>query len=527
MKTAMQTVDSGLGKNMVNPHNRIFCRLDGLTPTTREQRRLTALERWGLLDAEAVSVFDEATQMSARALETPIAILGLLIKDKLWLKSSVGLSSIGLMNQLATSRTIPRNEAFCTYVVDSEQPLIIEDSAIDPVFSHSILFQHYGIRSYLGVPLVLSDGQCLGALAVMDLEPRQFSARDIDYLLLTARWCSSEFERNRFLSERRDSSIPGSTSLIERLSELPLISQYQRALKTGSLPGEPSMPATNLETVNATDALKVRLLTQLTEELRTPLTSVMGMARILGQEVYGALTLKQKEYVEIIHDSGQHLLALVEEIVNLGVFSAEDANLQLTPVDIEMLCQQALNNLYQIAKQERQRLRLSVEPGPRLWLLDKEKVRQALYYLVYTVIQSAESGSEIRIHISRKESNLNLSVWVSHPWLGDGLPQVEMYSQPLNLDISPSWDISNQASESAMLESSLSQQILTDSSLSPLEKVEQLKEKSAEESYREILGLVLSCHLAELHGGSIVIQGSLQSGYRYIFRLPKIETHEN
>ena len=102
-----------------------------------------------------------------------------------------------------------------------------------------------------------------------------------------------------------------------------------------------------------------------------------------------------------------------------------------------------------------------------------------------------------------------------------------MYSQPLNLDISPSWDISNQASESAMLESSLSQQILTDSSLSPLEKVEQLKEKSAEESYREILGLVLSCHLAELHGGSIVIQGSLQSGYRYIFRLPKIETHEN
>ncbi|MDY7015994.1 MAG: histidine kinase, partial [Cyanobacteriota bacterium] len=135
--------------------------------------------------------------------------------------------------------------------------------------------------------------------------------------------------------------------------------------------------------------------------------------------------------------------------------------------------------------------------------------------------------SEVRIHVSRKESNLNIAVWVSHPWLGDGLPQVDMYSQPLNLDISPSWDISNQASESEMLESSLSQQILTDSSLSPLEKVEQLKAKSVEESYREILGLVLSCHLAELHGGSITIQGSLQSGYRYIFRLPRIETHDN
>ncbi|MDY6785026.1 MAG: GAF domain-containing sensor histidine kinase [Cyanobacteriota bacterium] len=512
---------------MVNPHNRIFCRLDGLTPTTREQRRLTALERWGLLDPDSAPVFEEATQTIARVLKTPIAILGLLVKDKLWLKSSVGLSSIGLMNQLAASRAIPRNEAFSTYVVDSEQHLAIEDAATDPVFANSILFQHYGIRGYLGVPFVTSDGQCLGALAVMDLEPRQFSDRDIDYLLLTARWCSSEFERNRFLSERRDNNMPGQTPLMEHLSGLPFISQYQRALKTNSLAGEPSMLAADTETINPTDTLKVRLLTQLTEELRTPLTSVMGMARILSQEVYGALTLKQKEYVEIIHDSGQHLLALVEEIINLGASTAEEANLQLAPVDIEMLCQQALNNLYQIAKQERQRLRLSVEPGPRLWLLDKEKVRQALYYLVYTVIQSAESGSEIRIHVSRKEGNLNVSVWVSHPWLGDGLPQVEMYSQPLNLEISPSWDISDRASESAMLESSLSQQILTDSSLSPLEKVEQLKEKSVEESYREILGLVLSCHLAELHGGSIAIQGSLQSGYRYIFRLPKIETHEN
>ncbi|MDY7013938.1 MAG: GAF domain-containing protein, partial [Cyanobacteriota bacterium] len=291
----MQTVDSGFGGNMANRHNRIFCRLDGLTPTTREQRRLNALERWGLLDPEAVPAFDEATQTIARALEAPIGILGLLVKDKLWLKSSAGLSSIGLMNQLAASRSIPRNEAFSTYAIDSEQSLVIEDAATDPVFANSILFQHYGVRSYLGVPLIASDGQCLGALAVMDLEPRQFSDRDLDYVSLVARWCLSEFERDRFLSERRNGNFQGSTSLMDRLSELPAIGQYQRAISTSPLPGDRSLPSADSDTVNATDALKVRLLTQLTEELRTPLTSVMGMARILGQEVYGTLSPKQKE----------------------------------------------------------------------------------------------------------------------------------------------------------------------------------------------------------------------------------------
>ncbi|MBD2576083.1 GAF domain-containing sensor histidine kinase [Oscillatoria sp. FACHB-1406] len=511
---------------MVNPNNRIFCRLDGLTPIVREQRRLETLERLGLLDGEAVPVFDEATQTIARTLEVPIGILELMVQDKLWLKSAVGLSNIGLMNQLATSRNIPRNEAFSTYAIDSEHYLAIEDASADPVFSSSTLFQHYGIRAYLGVPLMTSDGQCIGALGVMSLAPRTFSTMDIDFLLLAARWCLSEFERNRFLQQQHSDRTRDERAYVETIAESPFVSQYPSDFKAMVMEKEQDF-SEGAEAINAADSLKVKLLTKLTEELRTPLTSVMGMARILEREVYGALTPKQKEYIEIIHNSGQHLLALVEEIISLGVFSPENANLQLAPVDIEMLCQQAINNLHQIARQERQRLRLSVEPGPRIWLLDKEKVRQALYYLVRTVIQSAESGSEVRIHVSRKDYLLNLAVWVSHPWLGDGLPQVEIYSQPLNLEITPSWETAVALTEPETEELPSNQQILANPSLSPLEKVEQLQQKSPEENYRDILGLVLSCHLAELHGGSITIQGSLQSGYRYVFKLPTVETHES
>jgi hypothetical protein len=511
---AAANVGIGVKGTMVNFSNQLFCRLDGLTPTAREQKRLASLERLGLLRHETVPVFEEAVQTATRLLNTPIGMLGLIVKDQLWLKSAVGLSSIGLMNDLAASRHLPSAESFCTYVVDSQQPLAIDNIAADSVFSRSLLFQQYGARAYLGVPLIATDGQCLGTLAVMDLAPHRFTAQEIEVLTLTARWCLSEFERNR-LSFEVQKSPHEQTVFVESLPPNGARrDRYSASHDTGLSSVEP-------DSLNTMDVLKVKLLTQLTEELRTPLTSVMGMARVLEREVYGPLTNKQKEYVEIIHNSGQHLLSLVEEIVNLGAFEDSITNLHLAPVDIEMLCQQAINNLYHIAKQERQQLRLSVEPGHRIWLLDKEKVRQMLYYLVYTVVQSSEAGSEVRIHVSRKDNFLNIAVWVSHPWLGDGLPQVEIYSQPVGVDFASGG--TSFGSESESMDLPTSYQILTNSSLSALEKLEHLKEVAIDENYRQLLGLVLSCHLAELHGGKIAIQGSLQSGYRYVFKLPKMD----
>lgn len=495
---------------MVNLENRMFCRLDGLTPIAREQERLANLERLGLLRQETVPVFDEAVQTAARLLNAPIGILGLAIKDQIWLKAAMGLSNLGLMNHLATSRHLPRDEAFSTYVLDSHQPLTIDNVAVHAVFSQSLLFHQYGIRAYLGVPLLLKTGQCIGVLAVWDTQARSFSAQDVEVLNITARWCISEFQQSRLQRESQKSPHEN-TVFLDALSPRPHLSPASSARNTAK------SDSIDHHSLNTMDILKVKLLSHLTEELRTPLTSVMGMARILEREVYGPLTQKQKEYVGIIHNSGQHLLSLVEEIVNLGAFEESVSNLQLAPVDIEMLCQQAINNLYHITKQERQQLRLSVEPGHRIWLLDKEKVRQMLYYLVYTIIQASEAGSEVRIHVSRKDNYLNIAVWVSHPWLGDGLPQVENYSSALGVDLNAKnsdledWDLPT------------SYQILTNSALSALEKLEHLQEVAIDDNYRQLLGLVLSCHLAEIHGGKIAIQGTSQSGYRYVFKLPKMD----
>lgn len=525
----MQAVHMEIGVVMTDLKSRIFCRLDGLTQTTREQKRLAALKELGLLDAETVAVFDEATQTAARFLDAPICILGLMTQELLLLKSAVGLSRVGLMNQLAQSRQLSRHESFCTYVVDSHQVLAIHDTANNPVFASSLLVGHYGIRAYLGAPLLTADGQCLGTLSVMDWEPRCFTTKDSEFLAITARWSLSEFERNRLLKQEPITSapkLPNSSTTIE----------YSHGWGKSDSTTESQEVSNSLsDCLTSTNSIKVKLLTQLTQELRTPLTSVMGMASVLSRQIYGPLTTKQKEYLEIIHHSGQHLVSLIDEIIDLGLLDDTNQSVDLMPVDIHMLCQQAINSLSELAKARQQQMRLSVEPGSRIWLLNKDNVRQMLYYLVFAVIHSAEVGSEVRIHISRKTDNLNIAVWVSHLWMGDSIPA--LYGGTVGLPVPSSatevsigldtsfgtGDLeSSEGGSSSYLPST--NQVLSSASDSTISALtQQLNKMSGNNGSRESLGLLLSCLLAELHGGKIAVQGSLESGYRYVVSLPKLE----
>ncbi len=172
----VQAVDLGLSvNNMTKPKNQLFCRLDGLTPSVRKEQRLATLRELGLLVSEAVPVFEEITQKASTFSGAPISILGLIVAEEIWFKSAVGLSTSGLTNQLAAQRKISLSESFSSYVIDSQQPLIIENTLSKGVFANSILTQHYGIKAYLGVPLISSSGVCIGTLEVMDWTERNLT----------------------------------------------------------------------------------------------------------------------------------------------------------------------------------------------------------------------------------------------------------------------------------------------------------------------------------------------------------------
>ncbi len=537
--------------DMESPESRLFCRLDNFTPAAREQQRFNILAELGLLKTDTMPVFEEATQTASRFLETPISIVGLMTKDRQWIKSAVGLSRLGLMNELLTSRQLPRNESFCTYVVDSHQVLAIPDTATDGEFSRSLLFQNYNIRAYLGAPLLTASGHCLGTLAVMDLVPRNFKGKDIEFLMLLARMVVTEIERNRLVKAeqtrvlglhtnsdlRRYSVAPSSELGKNEPSEFACATSVNPAININSASYISLSQGNNQNHQSqqfTTQKLKVKLLTHLTQELRTPLTSVMGMTSVLSREIYGPLSSKQKEYLNIIHHSGQSLVSLVDEIASLGLWDENDQKLQLSSVNIEMVCQQAIKSLEQVAKQRQQQLRLSVEPGNRIWLLDKDKIRQIFYYLLLSLIQSAEVGCVVRIHLSHKSEKLNIALWVSHPWLGDCLPQVELYSQSGFAKIANGSEllqdnataIQDQVADAYL---PLGSETLTSIPLvTALMNAEDLKIKSAVgNDSRESLGLLLSCCLAETHGGEILVQGSPEWGYRYVVSLPHVVTGDD
>lgn len=480
---------------MINPEHRLSCRLDGLTAATREQKRLLAMEELGLLEAKSIPIFDEAAQMAAHFLDMSICILGLMEQERQRFKSAVGLSRLGLMNELATLRQFPRTESFCTHVVDSHQILSIGDTLSHPAFASSILTHQYGIRSYLGVPLLTSGGFCVGTLAVMDLSPHQFTTKEIEFLELTARWCMSEFERMQ-------GYIPESSAVAQ--SSTQLVSESQ----------------------SVANQLKVALLSHLTQELRTPLTSVMGMASVLNREIYGPLTGKQKEYLNIIHNSGQYLLSLVNEIIELSSLDYSHQGLNLAAVDIEMLCQQAINTLEQVAQRREQEISLSVEPGRRIWLLDKDKVRQMLYHLVFSVIQVSNAGSIVRLHVSHRGKNLIISVWVSHPWLGEGLPYPDLGGQPsLASACATITDVESYGVHSPGWEGDFTGGKL--GLVAPRgEGVEKSRSAApkpdSKETLHSNLGVLLSHQLAAMHGGQITVQGSPETGYRYLISLPQL-----
>ncbi|MEL6139309.1 MAG: GAF domain-containing sensor histidine kinase [Cyanobacteria bacterium J06628_6] len=466
------------------------CLLEGSAPEERDRNRAQTLQQLGLLTDSVPPVLEEAAQTVSRLLAAPICLLSIVNETHQVFKAAVGLSSLGLMNQLAAARELPREESFCTHVVESAERFVLNDATQHPAFSNSLLVQQYGIQSYAGVPLMAANGCCIGTLAVMDIMPRQFTPQEIAILELNARWCMSEHERN-LLS---DGTLP--------------LAAGQKARVTASDSLEDQLQS-------KVNEVRLGLIAQLTQDLRNPLTAITGMANMLSREIYGSLTDKQKEYASIIVNSTQNLLSLVDEIIELGGLQDDCQQLSLSPVDIEMLGQQSLQAVEKVAQQQELSLSLSVEPGSRIWVLDKRVVKQMLYHLIFSIIKMSTAGSTIRLHVSRKDGRLTMAVWVSNPWLGEDLPQAVLkWGQQEFLESAASL-ITLDESESA---EPLQPVDAADDLLDSLDAAKQLSVS------RQELGLLLSRHLTKIHEGTVTIQGSVDTGYRYIISLPAFES---
>lgn len=151
-----------------------------------EARRLAALSAAGLLDTPAEQVFDRLAWLATHATECPMALLTLLSAQRQWFKSRVGMHE----------RETPRAQAFCNHTIMQENLFVVEDAHADPRFADNPLVTGAPhIRFYAGFPLRDADGLALGALCVLDSEPRRLRERELRALRELAAIATDEIRR--------------------------------------------------------------------------------------------------------------------------------------------------------------------------------------------------------------------------------------------------------------------------------------------------------------------------------------------
>jgi len=142
----------------------------GLQPAFRpilqpESARLRALYALHLLDTPAEERFDRITRLACQLLNAPISLIALVDAERQWFKSHAGL------DLEETSRA----DSFCTYTIQDEHGLTIEDTLLDPRFRDNPFVRGApNVRSYAGIPLAAPDGSRVGALCVIDSAVRRF-----------------------------------------------------------------------------------------------------------------------------------------------------------------------------------------------------------------------------------------------------------------------------------------------------------------------------------------------------------------
>lgn len=158
-----------------------------------DAERIEALRAFDILDTPKEQSFDALTRLAARIFGVHIALVSLVDDERQWFKSAHGLEA----------EQTPRDQAFCTYAIMEDVPLIVLDATLDDRFRNNPLVTGApGIRFYAGAPLITRDLYHIGTFCIIDTKPRDgfhgfernhlvdFAATTIDILEMRSRLLS-------------------------------------------------------------------------------------------------------------------------------------------------------------------------------------------------------------------------------------------------------------------------------------------------------------------------------------------------
>jgi len=231
------------------------------------------------------------------------------------------------------------------------------------------------------------------------------------------------------------------------------------------------------EAAEAANRTKSNFLARMSHELRTPMNSVIGFAELILDGIYGDAPAAIREAVSEIQKSGEHLLGLINDVLDISRIEAGRMDLRLTEGPIEDCIETVLGRVAPLAKEKGLKLTAEIRQQLPACVFDAQRITQVLFNLVGNAIKFTRSG-EVRIGVKPEEHQLLF--WVADT--GIGIPQGEL------LDI---------FSEFRQVDSSITR-----------------------EAQGSGLGLAIARKFVEMHGGRIWAESEVGAGSTFWFTLP-------
>jgi hypothetical protein len=231
------------------------------------------------------------------------------------------------------------------------------------------------------------------------------------------------------------------------------------------------------EAAEAANRVKSEFLATMSHELRTPLNAIMGLSQLLQQEIVGSLNEKQNEYVNSIYSSGEHLLALINDILDLSKVEAGKEELLLSPLLVSDLCNYAIWTVRDRALEKGLQLTSQINLEADICIADDRRIKQMLLNLLTNAIKFTPAG-EISLVVKKVPQGITFTV--SDTGIGIDSNQFQFLFEPFK-----------------QLDSRLNRQY----------------EGTG-------LGLALTRKLARLHGGDVTVTSTLGKGSQFTLFLP-------
>ena len=154
---------------------------------------------------------------------------------------------------------------------------------------------------------------------------------------------------------------------------------------------------------------KSRLMAMMNHEVRTPLNSILGFAQLLTDPKFGDLTAHQRRYVGHIQTSGNHLLALVNESLDLAKLGGDQNNAQVANYPAGSIVEQAVDQVRPLAQARELELTVTYAPGVQV-RVDSRHLVQVLLNLLSNAIRHTRPGGSVNVTVGRSADNVEISV---------------------------------------------------------------------------------------------------------------------